>query len=260
MDTRTEPTISVIIPVLELKRTRNRHARHFLFGQYSIQEVLHDLEENCTLSIEVIVICNGVEDGLRRVVKNHSRVNKYTLNSTNVGVSRAWNMGAMMAEGDVLCFLNDDVSVGPGVFESLYEALKSDPSIGEVGPKGALWHGAEHRSYVDSSKLADADVISGFMFMLHAHLFYEIGGADICYTPAGFEEIDLSIAIRRRGFRCVVVPALDVKHYGIHHGVSASSTAIRYFDKTIDPMDLHSRNREYFVRKWKIGSEIKNEY
>jgi GT2 family glycosyltransferase len=253
--TGTEPQISVIIPVLELKRSRNRDARHLMFGRYSIQEVLHDLDQNVYFPIEVIVVCNGSAKELRQVVQEHPRIDKYILNSTNVGVSRGWNMGAMMAEGEVLCFLNDDVSVGPGVLESLYKALKSDASIGEVGPKGALWRGADHESYVNSPTLEDADVISGFMFMLHADLFLTIGGADVRYTPAGFEEIDLSFAIRQRGLRCVVVPGLDVKHYGVHHGVSASTVPIHYFDKSIDPRDLHKRNRDYFVRKWKIGGE-----
>lgn len=255
MTAGTEPKLSVIIPVLQLKRSRNREARHFLFGRYSIQEVLRDLDNNVRIPIEVIVICNGTDEELRSLVQEHSRIDKYAINSANVGVSRAWNMGAMMAEGEALCFLNDDVAVGPGAFESLYQTLMSDPSIGGVGPKGARWRGAEHECYVSNGTVEDADVISGFLFMMRADLFFEMGGVDVRYTPAGFEEIDLSFEIRRRGYRCVVVPHLDVKHYGLHHGVSASGAPIHYLGKSIDPRDLHARNRAYFVRKWKIPDE-----
>jgi len=163
-------------------------------------------------------------------------------------------MGAMMAEGDTLCFLNDDVAVGPRAIETLYRVLISDASIGEVGPKGARWRGAEHDCSVGETKMEDADAVSGFLFMMRANLFFEIGGFDVTYTPAGFEEIDMSFAIRSRGYRCVVIPDLDVKHYG-RHGVSASVAPIAYFGNSIDPRDLHARNRAHFVHKWKLSDD-----
>jgi GT2 family glycosyltransferase len=108
------PNVSVIIPTLHLTRPRNSDPRFFLFPRYTLQQVLGDLKNNVKLPIEVIIACNGTDPKLVEIVKTHPVVNKYCLNSVNVGVSRAWNMGAAMAEGEV---------------------LDRDQSIAQVGPK-----------------------------------------------------------------------------------------------------------------------------
>jgi GT2 family glycosyltransferase len=161
-------------------------------------------------------------------------------------------MGAMMAEGEALCFLNDDVALGPSTIDTLYQALMSNPSIGAAGPKGARWLAGKHESFVGETTIEDADAISGFLFMLRTKLFFEIGGFDVSYTPAGFEEIDMSFAIRSRGYRCIVIPGLNVKHY-CRHGVSATDADVHYFKKSVTAKDLHERNRSYFMRKWGIS-------
>jgi GT2 family glycosyltransferase len=249
-DAQSAPKVSVIIPTLHLARPKN--AKYFMFQRYTLEQVLSDLQQNVKLPREVIVVCNGQDPELVELVKSHQGVDKSCLNSVNVGVSRAWNMGAMLAEGEALCFLNDDVHVGPGAIEELYETLSSDSAIVQVGPKGANWRGAEHERFVGETCIEDADAISGFMFMIRTSAFTDVGGFDTAYSPAGFEEIDMSFMLRRRGGRCVVVPGLDVKHYE-RHGVSASTGTIGYLGKSIGTRELHNRNKEYFMRKWNLS-------
>jgi GT2 family glycosyltransferase len=158
-------------------------------------------------------------------------------------------MGAMMAEGSVLCFLNDDVEVGPEGIDRLYEVLEHDPTVGVVGPRGSLWKGAQHDRYVGETAPADAHNVSGFCFMVRTELFHRVGGFDISYTPAGFEEIDFCLAIRRLGYHCRVMPGLPITHH-FRHGVSASAGTVEYLHKTIDTRSLYERNKSYFQRKW----------
>jgi len=86
------PVLSVIIPVLHLKRPVN--AKRFFMPRYTIREVLRDLHQNVTLPFEVIVICNGNDPELIEFVRTHDGIDKYCLNSVNAGVARSWNMGA----------------------------------------------------------------------------------------------------------------------------------------------------------------------
>jgi len=244
------PKVSIIIPTLHLKRPRN--LKYFMFRRYTLPEVLDDLRSHVDIAIEVIVVCNGTESDLVDCVKSHPRIDKYCLNKVNVGVSRGWNMGAMMAEGDTLLFLNDDVEVGTDAIEALYDVLTKDPTIGEVGPRGSLWKGAQHDRYVGEDHPEDADNISGFCFMVRTETFSRVGGFDIAYTPAGFEEIDFSFAIRKLGLRCRVVPGLRITHH-FRHGVSAGPRDIPYLFKNINTTDLHERNKAYFKRKWNIA-------
>ena len=243
------PKVSIVIPTLHLTRPKN--LKYFMFPRYTLAQVLDDLKENVALPCEVVVVCNGSDPQLVDLVRSHPAVDKYCLNSVNVGVSRAWNMGAMLAEGEALCFLNDDVRVGPGVLEALHEALVSDPTIGEVGPRGNTMNGADHDRFVGETEPEDADMISGFCFMVRASTFREVGGFDVAYTPAGFEESDFSFAVRKLGLRCRVIPGLDIKHH-LRHGVSASQGTIEYLHTSITTAELGRRNKAYFAKKWDL--------
>ncbi len=244
-----QPKISVIIPVLHLRRPSN--PKRFFMPQYSIIEVLNDLkkQKNENLSLEIIVICNGQQEELTQLIRTQTVIDKYVLNSINVGVARSWNMGAQLAEGEALCFLNDDVSVGPGSLRTLYDQLFSSEPIAQVGPKGAIWKGAQHDRFVGVERVEDADAIAGYCFMLKTEPFRRLGGFDVAYSPAGFEEIDFSFTLRKAGYRCLVVPHLNIHHYH-HHGVSAYKTQINYLSTSIDTETLHQRNKKYFCNKW----------
>lgn len=247
--TESIPKISFIIPVLHLKRPLNK-ARFFM-PRYTLPDVLRDLHENVTLQHEVIVVCNGQDKELVEFVSSHSHVDKYCLNSMNVGVARSWNMGAQMAEGEILCYLSDDVSVGIGSVERLC-SLFSDASVGEVGPAGSYWQDLNHNSFVEDDQPVEADVVSGFCFLVRSETFRSLGGIDVEFSPAGYEEIDFSFRIRQSGMKCIVYPGIDIKHFH-HHGVSAQKVNISYLDKIVDTVALHERNTAYFRKKWAGG-------
>ena len=239
--------ISFIIPVLHLKRPKN--VARFFMPRYTLSEVVRDLAENVSLPKEIIVVCNGTDPELRQFVETDPRIDKFCINKVNVGVSRGWNMGAQLAVGDALCFVNDDVEIGKGSMEALYETLMQSPDVGQVGPRGAKWRNGEHVAMVGEERIEEASAISGFLFMIKEPVFREIGGFDVRYTPAGFEEVDMSYEIRRRGRKCLVVPKLAIHHHH-HHGVSAYRSTVEYLGTSIDTEALHQRNREYFMRKW----------
>lgn len=239
--------LSIIIPVLHLKRPLNK-ARFFM-PRYTLPDVLRDIHENVTLPHEVIVVCNSQDKELVDFVTTHPHIDKYCLNSVNVGVARSWNMAVEMAEGDALCFVNDDVEVGKGGIEGLFKILMGNNDVGQVGPMGALWHGAEHHRFVGEETIEEADAISGFLFMIREKAFRDVGGFDTAYSPAGFEEIDMSFALRKKGWRVLVVPGLDIKHHH-YHGVSSYRSLVSYLGKEIDTETLHQRNKAYFIEKW----------
>jgi GT2 family glycosyltransferase len=85
--------------------------------------------------------------------------------------------------------------------------------------------------------------------MLRTEAFRQAGGFDPAYSPAGFEEIDMSFTLRKYDWRCLVVPGLDVKHHH-HHGVSNFRSRVAYLGKEIDTEELHLRNKAYFKSKW----------
>ncbi len=246
------PRVSFIVASLEARRTEN--PRYHSNKSTSVADLLFSIKENVTLSHETVLVVNDHQnEELVELATRRDLVTKSCVNSTNVGVARAWNMGAMMAEGANLCWVNDDVVIGEGAIERLCEVLESSDSIGEVGPQGALrvrsgpLRGLPERR-VGLAAVEEADEISGFLFVIKSPVFHEVGGFDINYTPAFYEEIDISFAIRKLGYRCLVVPGLRITHG--KHGVSGGRTTITYFDRTVESDQLTNTNHLYFVRKW----------
>jgi len=246
MSSQINPMISIIIPVLHWKRPLNK--KRFFMPRQTIVETLEDIKKNVQIPHEVVVICNGQDPELIEFVKNSLDINKYCLNGVNVGVARSWNMGAQLAEGEFLCYLNDDVSLGQQSLETLLKHF-DDPAIGEVGPEGSYWKNCAHDSFLEGKEPAVTDVVSGFCFLVRSKLFHELGGFDIAYSPAGYEEIDFSYRVRHSGLKCLADPRVDIKHFH-HHGVSAQKVEIKYLAKSIDTDELHKRNGAYFRSKW----------
>lgn len=235
--------ISIIIPTRQLKRSKNLKYLHKKLT--SIGDLLDSIETIENLEFEVVVVINGENDKkLFDFIKNHRKVSKYALISSNAGVSRAWNIGRNLAEGDLLLFLNDDVVLEKNDLNILKSAINDNVVM--VGPKGSVWENGEHVRYSDND---DVNVISGFAFMIKSKVFDEIGGIDINLTPAGYEEVDLSFKVLKSGYLLKTVPESKFKTNPVH-GISAKNTDINYFHTKINTKVLHERNTKYFKDKW----------
>ena len=211
----------------------------------TIKDVLNDISENVSTDHEIIVIANSRDKSLIDFVTTDSRITKYVLNSVNPGVARSWNIGAEMSEGEYLCFVSDDVRVGKNSIEQLVQALDTRPDVDEVGPRGDLYENGNSLRFVGITEPEYTDVISGFLFLVRDAAYWNVGGFDVSYTPAGCEEIDFSFAIRKAGGKCLVLPNLDITH-NEYHGVSAHRTNIRYFENEFDIR--HTRRKHVDIR------------
>jgi GT2 family glycosyltransferase len=249
------PRVSIIIPVLSFDPQRN--AKYFFLKDSGVGELLESIKRHVSLPHETIIVVNNKDDAnLVKIAQDTSVVTKYCINSVNVGVARAWNMGAMMAEADVLCWSNDDVVIGPGAIERLLDVLMSDDRVGEVGAHGGMRHMSGPQAghcarMIEAPDIEEADEISGYFFMTKRHVFEEVGGFDNFYSPCFYEEIDYSFKVRARGYKCVVVPGVDIQHRRMH-GVSAKRVDVSYLGKTERTDHITTRNHEYFVKKWNL--------
>jgi GT2 family glycosyltransferase len=159
-------------------------------------------------------------------------------------------MGTMLAEGEFLCFINDDVELSVDSLAKQVPLIDENPEIGMVGPRGAMWPALEPGTYAGENTITDVDAISGFMFITRRSIFDAIGGFDVAFTPAGCEEIDFAFAVRHAGFRCTVVPETNVIHHS-SGGVSSRDMEIDYLGKRISTSDLAKKNLRLFQEKWR---------
>lgn len=240
--------VSIIIPALTRRKTESLQT--LLRQRYLLEDCVADLRRHVRTPHEVIVVCNSYRDqDLVRFLTASPDIDRFCLNSVNVGVPRSWNMGADLALGEYLCFANDDVEIGPGAVEAMREALEADETVGQVGPAGGRWFRRQSGARVGLTRIEEADEISGWLFMVKRSVFDLVGGVDVAYTPALCEEIDLSFAIRQAGYKCLVLPGLNAAHHHIS-GASSTKRPICAFDMQWDRERLTNRNRSYFETKW----------
>jgi O-antigen biosynthesis protein len=167
----------------------------------------------------------------------------------NEGFVGSCNLGAALARGQYILFLNNDTLVEDGWLDALSDTLKLDPGIGIVGSRllfadgvlqeagGIIWADAsgwnwgrgQDKNDPRYSYMRDADYVSGAALMIRAELWNELNGFDARYAPAYYEDTDLCFRVREAGKRVVMQPASTIIHLeGQSNGTSTSSGLKRY--------------------------------
>ncbi|WP_459618479.1 glycosyltransferase family 2 protein [Bordetella sp. 2513F-2] len=158
--------------------------------------------------------------------------------SVNRGFSGANNLGASVASGKYLLFLNSDAFPrGPGWIQPLLHVLETRPDIGAVGPRllfadGSLQHAGmefrrrdelgiwvNHHPYMglDPSldphpELSILPAITGACMALRREDFDSLGGWDTGYLIGDFEDSDLCLKLRNAGFKIAYLPSVELTH------------------------------------------------
>ncbi|HEU5088975.1 MAG TPA: glycosyltransferase family 2 protein [Roseiflexaceae bacterium] len=84
---------------------------------------------------EIIVVDNGSRDGTAQLVAANYPHARLLANSANTGFGHACNQGAAIATGDLLAFLNPDVTFTPGWLATLEAHLQASPRAAIVCPE-----------------------------------------------------------------------------------------------------------------------------
>lgn len=212
-------------------------------------------------SFEVIVVDDCSSDATASLLPTWPGL-RYTRNAENLGFIGSCNRGAELAAGKYVCFLNNDTNVLRGWLDELVWTLQNVKGAGLAGSKlvypngelqesgGIVWRDASawnygHMGDPDAprvSYLRDVDYVSGASLMVPTALFRELGGFDLHYKPAYYEDSDLAFRIRRKGLRTLVQPASMVVHY---EGVSAGR------DVTQGMKRYQVVNHAKFYERWK---------
>ncbi|MGO0121833.1 glycosyltransferase [Desulfothermobacter acidiphilus] len=231
-------------------------------GLAYLERCLNNIRANSgdRISYEVIVVDNGSTDGSREFLQKLSWV-RLLLLERNLGFGPAANLGAEMARGRYLVFLNNDTEPQPGWLEALLEAA-DPPQVGAVGamllyPDGRLqeaggivfqdgsaWnYGRGHAPDLpEFNERRDVDYCSAAALLVKAEAFWAAGAFDPLYAPAYYEDTDLCFSLRARGWRVVFEPRARVIHLeGATAGRDLSSGFKRY----------QVINREKFYQKWR---------
>lgn len=232
---------SFIIPVLD-------YSPH---SPYNIVSLLDDL---AAIPGEVICIFNSIR--MYEDLKDHPRIDKYCLNSANAGVSRSWNMGINLSEGNYLFILNADLHIQKSCIDKLEMNLELLHNAVIVGPEGSdlkFINGSlsvgKHYSKEYKGIPVLVDNVSGFCMAIHKDRFLGSNlSFDIRFSPCFMEEWDMGLRVKQSGLACYTVPCEGYEHVW---GVSQDrGQAIIYFGREMTRSQIMEKNADLFREKW----------
>jgi len=116
-------------------------------GLRFLQTMLDSLR-NCTYSnLEIIFIDNcSTDNSIEFVKKNYPEV-KIVENPENYMFARGNNEGIKIANGEIICLLNNDVEVDPGFIEPIIEVFEAHANIGACQSKMLEMTDRSHLEY-----------------------------------------------------------------------------------------------------------------
>lgn len=222
----------------------------------TIQTLLH-LSGSTGCTFEVILIDNASIDDTRHI-EAHVAGLRLIRNTQNLGFLKASNQGIAAARGRYVLLLNNDVILPPNALRRALHRMENDATVGAVGGRVVRTHGQLQEAgcvlFSDGSALGygrdadpfdpeydfvrDVDYVSGVFIMLSRLVLTDMGGLDLDFAPAYYEETDLCIRIWKRGLRVVYDPSVIIIH--LEFGSSRNPDA---------PRALMRRNREVLLGK-----------
>jgi len=165
--------------------------------------------------VEIIVVDNGSSEGSIEHLPKASENQRLCLIQTdhNLGMAAARNITLKQARGHFVIMLDTSVEIMGDIFTFLKERL-SDPQIGIVGRWGVC--SDDLRNFVEVDRPGEVDAIEGYVIAFRRELLRETGLLDEKFRFYRHLDLDLSLAIRSRGYRLIVDHRLPVVRH--EHG------------------------------------------
>lgn len=203
--------------------------------QSAIKESLMGLTKNLPGSAEVIIVDNASTDRTVDEARSVKGV-KIIEADKNLGFSRGCNLGANVASGEYLFFLNPDTRVVDDAIAKLLEYIKQHQDVGLVAPRLMLPDGQVQPSVTKLPTLSGAiseyyfhkpnaygeyvpegfepvevEAVYGAAMMVAKKNFDKVGGFDERYFLF-YEDLDLCRKIGSLGLKIVYLPNFKVVH------------------------------------------------
>jgi GT2 family glycosyltransferase len=231
------PVVSIVIPSYKRKE--------------SLQKLLKSLSIEKNNYLEIIVVLQEEKN-----IRSHGKVKVYYLSKPST--PHAMNIGAKMAKGDLIIFLDDDVLVrkslivnhvinflDPNIAATCGRVITLGQSIepyhrrvGRIGPLGGVSGG------FSSTIRQEVDTVIGCNTCWNKSVYLSLKGIDEQFTGNAIRlETDLSLRAKKRGYKIVFEPkAIVIHNRAVSGGARKSEGRLHWY------FDFFSNETYFFLK------------
>jgi glycosyltransferase involved in cell wall biosynthesis len=202
--------------------------------------------------VELIVVDDGSTDASVEILRSWRDRRRFAgevqlIEAEHRGVAASLNAALARASGELVVSLDGDATVEtPGWLERMVAFAASDPLIGAVCGSVVLDTGRVHAMGVNvvcpegmhdrpttitepeggrtlhcnvirprpphAAAIAEVDAAIGCYLLYNRAAAMELGGYDTGYAPVWFEDLDLTMGLRRLGSKVFFLPEVEIVH------------------------------------------------
>jgi N-acetylglucosaminyl-diphospho-decaprenol L-rhamnosyltransferase len=216
-------------------------------------------------SMELIIVDNASGDDTVAVARTAAPAAKIIEQERNVGFAAGCAVGASVARGGWLLFLNPDTVIAPDAVKALLGCAASHPSAGIIGGrfvdengnadltswwgKLSLWSATcfalglnslladipffnpeAPRPWISPNEVRAVPVVSGAFMLVRRDQWREIGGFDPAFFMYG-EDADFCLRAAKAGCQPIVTAAAVCRHVGGKSSSSAQKLVLLFTGK-----------------------------
>jgi GT2 family glycosyltransferase/Tfp pilus assembly protein PilF len=206
---------------------------------------------------EILIVDNASTDETKHLASLSPKVSVIT-QTKNRGFAGGVNAGIREACGDTILIVNNDTQAATNLLSEMHAVLRSDPAIGACSPVSNHVKGEAHILVGDfgrdakqreeiareltatATQLQDADTLAGLCLLIRRSTFDEIGLLDERFGHGNYEDDDLCLRLRMRGYRLAIA-----RRAFLHHEGHATFRALG-----LDLKEQIAQRLEQFQQKW----------
>ncbi len=228
-----------------------------------MRECIESIRRHCGEDeYDLIIVDNASTDGVTEYLKSQEDI-RLLLNNDNKGFPVACNQGISISpQEDDIFFLNNDTRMTHNALYWLRMGLYESSDTGAAGCVSnyagigqmidlLLATGENYEAYgkIKNKPIPepydDAKILCGFAMLVKRECIDRLGGMDEEFSPGYYEDTDLSLRLRKNGYKLRICKNSYIYHAG---GLN--------FKKRPDLEEINDRNLLYLAEKW--GTDFMN--
>lgn len=239
--------LSIIIPVFN--------------GGENFRYCLQSLKQFAPKNAEIIVVADGDTDGSGDLAVSYGA--KVIRNSVSYGPAIARNLGAAIATGDIILFLDADVTLLPQTIAKIETVFSQDMEMAALigsydDNPGATNFLSQYKNifnhYTHQQANEEASTFWGACGAIRREIFETIGGFNESYHLPSVEDIELGYRLKEAGYQIRLCKDIQIKHLKQWFVISLIKADIFQraipwtillfkYDKIINDLNLNWQNR-----------------